>query len=59
MLKDGMDAVDFELYDHDLKKVRLSELQGKVVLVFYPGAFTSVCEKELVLSETCLQNSTM
>ncbi|HOV53161.1 MAG TPA: peroxiredoxin [Fervidobacterium sp.] len=47
MLKDGMDAVDFELYDHDLKKVRLSELQGKVVLVFYPGAFTSVCEKEL------------
>ncbi|HOS52556.1 MAG TPA: peroxiredoxin [Fervidobacterium sp.] len=47
MLKDGMDAVDFELYGHDLKKVRLSELQGKVVLVFYPGAFTSVCEKEL------------
>jgi len=47
MLKDGMNAVDFELYDHDLKRVHLSELQGKVVLVFYPGAFTSVCEKEL------------
>jgi len=42
-----VDAVDFELFDHELKKVRLSELHGKVVLVFYPGAFTSVCEKEL------------
>ena len=47
MLKDGMNAVDFELYDHELKKVLLSEIHGKVVLVFYPGAFTSVCEKEL------------
>ncbi len=43
----GEIAVDFELFDHELKKFKLSENNGNVVLVFYPGAFTSVCEKEL------------
>ncbi len=43
----GEIAVDFQLFDHELKKFKLSENSGKVVLVFYPGAFTSVCEKEL------------
>jgi len=47
MLEKGSPAVDFELVDHELNKVRLSDISGKVVLVFYPGAFTSVCEKEL------------
>lgn len=47
MLKVGDKAPDFELVDHQLQKVRLSEVSGKVILVFYPGAFTSVCEKEL------------
>ncbi|MEJ5257423.1 MAG: peroxiredoxin [Fervidobacterium sp.] len=47
MLKVGMGTPDFELVDHELNKVRLSSIKGKVVLVFYPGAFTSVCEKEL------------
>ncbi|MGB9613936.1 MAG: peroxiredoxin [Fervidobacterium sp.] len=47
MLEVGQKAVDFELVDHELKPVRLSEIHGKVVLAFYPGAFTSVCEKEL------------
>ncbi len=47
MLQKGSSAPDFELFDTNLQKVKLSEIQGKVVLVFYPGAFTSVCEKEL------------
>ncbi|HOJ94155.1 MAG TPA: peroxiredoxin [Fervidobacterium nodosum] len=47
MLELGQKAPNFELVDHDLKPVKLSELKGKVVLAFYPGAFTSVCEKEL------------
>ena len=47
MLEKGSKAIDFELVDHELNKVRLSNFGGKIVLVFYPGAFTSVCEKEL------------
>ncbi|ARM76880.1 peroxiredoxin [Acidianus manzaensis] len=44
----GENAPDFELPDTDLKKVKLSDFKGKVtVLAFYPGAFTSVCTKEL------------
>jgi len=41
-------APDFELVDTDLKKTRLSELKGSpVILAFFPGAFTSVCSKEM------------
>ncbi|WP_107764007.1 peroxiredoxin [Coprothermobacter proteolyticus] len=47
MLTVGSSAPDFELTDHNLKKVRLSSLKGKVVLAFYPGAFTGVCTKEM------------
>ncbi|AIY85700.1 MULTISPECIES: peroxiredoxin [unclassified Thermotoga] len=48
MLKSGDRAIDFELVNTDLKMVKLSDFSGKnVVLAFYPGAFTSVCEKEL------------
>jgi peroxiredoxin len=47
MLEVGNKAPDFELADHNLNKVRLSSLSGKVVLAFYPGAFTSVCTKEM------------
>jgi len=49
-LKVGDKAPDFELYDTELKLVKLSDLlaQGKVVvLTFFPGAFTSVCTKEM------------
>ncbi len=49
-LKVGDVAPDFELYDTDLRLVRLSDLlaQGKVVvLAFFPGAFTSVCTREM------------
>ncbi len=47
-MKVGDRAVDFELYDTDLKVRSLKEFAGKnVVLAFYPGAFTSVCQKEM------------
>lgn len=38
---------DFEREAHDGSRIRLSELKGKqVVLYFYPKDFTSVCTKE-------------
>ncbi len=43
-------APDFRLLDTDLKLRSLSEFVAKgryVVLVFFPGAFTAVCTKEL------------
>ncbi|WP_369611706.1 peroxiredoxin [Sulfurisphaera javensis] len=44
----GEFAPDFELPDTELKKVKLSDYRGKVVvLAFYPAAFTSVCTKEM------------
>jgi len=48
MVKVGEKAPDFELPDTDLKKVKLSDFKGKVVvLAFYPAAFTAVCTKEM------------
>lgn len=50
LIKLNEKAPDFELLDTDLKLRRLSEFLNKgkyVVLVFFPGAFTSVCTKEL------------
>jgi len=47
-VKVGERAPDFELFDQDRKLRRLSEFRGKkVVLAFFPGAFTSVCTKEM------------
>ena len=49
-MKVGDKAPDFELYDTEFRLVRLSDLlaQGRVViLAFFPGAFTSVCTKEM------------
>ena len=49
-LRVGDIAPDFELYDTDLRLVRLRDLlaQGKIViLAFFPGAFTSVCTNEM------------
>lgn len=44
-LKVGDKAPDFTLVDHNNNKVTLSSFQGtkKVVLIFHPLAFTSVC----------------
>lgn len=44
----GAQAPDFELQDQHGTPVKLSHLRGrKVVLVFYPLAFTGVCQGEL------------
>lgn len=47
-LKKGDRAPAFTLYDTDKKPRSLSEFLGKkIVLAFYPGAFTGVCTKEM------------
>jgi peroxiredoxin len=44
----GEKAPDFTLPDTDRKPRRLVEFLGKkLVLAFFPGAFTSVCTKEM------------
>ncbi|MCX6660236.1 MAG: peroxiredoxin [Candidatus Bathyarchaeota archaeon] len=43
----GEKAPSFTIVDTDLKPRTLGELDKKVVLAFYPGAFTSVCTKEM------------
>ena len=48
MLKKGVRAPDFRLPDTEPNWKSLSEFAGKkLVLAFYPGAFTSVCQREL------------
>jgi peroxiredoxin len=47
-VQSGTAAPDFELYDQDGDAWRLSDHRGRpVVLLFFPGAFTSVCTDEL------------
>jgi peroxiredoxin Q/BCP len=47
MLREGDPAPDFEVLDDQGKPFRLSDLNGKeVVLYFYPKADTSGCTKE-------------
>ena len=47
-LKKGDKVPDFTLYDTERKERSLKEFLGhKTVLVFYPGAFTGVCTKEV------------
>ena len=44
----GQKAPDFSLFDTTKKKVSLTGLKGKnVLLLFFPLAFTSTCTKEL------------
>ena len=44
----GSPAPDFTLMSHDRQPVTLSAQRGHpVVLVFFPAAFSSVCQKEL------------
>ncbi len=49
MVDVGDEAPDFELNDQDRNAVRLSSFRGvkNVVVVFYPLAFTGVCQGEL------------
>ncbi|OZC02774.1 redoxin domain-containing protein [Rubricoccus marinus] len=48
-LSSGDTAPDFTLYDSDTQPFNLSDelSDGPVVLLFFPGAFTSVCTNEL------------
>lgn len=48
-LSTGDTAPDFTLYDEQTEPFTLSEARSdqKVVLLFFPGAFTSVCTTEL------------
>ena len=46
-LSAGDAAPDFKLYDDEMQPFTLSEASGPVVLLFFPGAFTSVCTTEL------------
>ena len=47
-MKEGVKAIDFSLLDTDRKLRTLKEfIKGNLVLAFYPGAFTSVCTKEM------------
>lgn len=47
-LEVGQQAPDFSLYDSDKNKVSLGDFKGrKVVVLFFPQAFTGVCTKEL------------
>ncbi len=44
----GDKAPDFTLTAHDKSSVTLSEMRGgRVILAFYPAAFTGVCTKEM------------
>ena len=48
MVQVGDIAPDFELMANDKTMVRLSESIGnRIVLAFYPAAFTGVCTKEM------------
>jgi peroxiredoxin len=48
---------DFQLHDQDRKLRSLKEFQGKkLVLAFFPGAFTGVCDKEMCTFRDSLQN---
>lgn len=47
-VKVGEKAPDFKALDSALKQKKLSDYNGhKTVLAFFPGAFTSVCTKEM------------
>lgn len=57
MIKIGDKAIEFALYNTDRNLVKLSDFSGKnIVLAFYPGAFTSDCQKELCVFRDSLAN---
>lgn len=47
-VRQGHPAPDFQLFDDQKQPFKLSDQRGqKVLLLFFPGAFTSVCTDEL------------
>ncbi|HUY16237.1 MAG TPA: redoxin domain-containing protein [Acidimicrobiales bacterium] len=51
-LQPGVQAPDFSLLAAPGQKVRLSELEGPVVLIFYPADWSPVCGDELSMFES-------
>jgi len=50
MVNVGDKATDFAVTDFNLKPRKLGEFLGqKLILAFFPGAFTSVCTKEMCM----------
>jgi len=48
MVEVGQKAPDVQLVDIERKPVKISDFKGKTtVLLFFPGAFTGVCTKEM------------
>jgi glutaredoxin-dependent peroxiredoxin len=48
MVEVGQTAPDVELVDTEKKPMKISDFKGKTtVLLFYPGAFTGTCTKEM------------
>ena len=48
MVEVGQKAPDAQLVDTEKKQVKISDFKGKTtVLLFFPGAFTGVCTKEM------------
>jgi len=57
MVKVGDSAPKFSLVDTERRAVRLVDWAGRnVVLAFYPGAFTKVCQKELCAFRDMIAN---
>jgi len=57
VIKVGQRAPEFALVNTQREPVKLSSFLGKnVVLAFYPGAFTKVCQKELCALRDMLAN---
>ena len=53
----GQRPPDFQLPDQDRKPRSLKDFSGKkTVLAFFPGAFTSVCTKEMCTFRDSVQN---
>ena len=52
----GGEMPDFQLHDQDRKQRSLQEFLGKkIVLAFFPGAFTGVCTKEMCTFRDSMQ----
>jgi peroxiredoxin len=55
-VEEGREPPDFSLPDQDRKQRALKDFVGKkIVLAFFPGAFTSVCTKEMCTFRDSIQ----
>ena len=56
MLQKGMPAPDFELYCTPDQKIRLSDFEGKrLILAFYPADWSPVCSDQMALYNEMLK----